>query len=55
MLAGQAPRSYIFPSVISHQTALVVHFVEGGIVWIFVAHRHGRTAYETTVGKMSLQ
>lgn len=52
MLAGQAPRSYIFPSVISHQTALVVHFVEGGIVWIF---GHGRTAYETTVGKMSLQ
>lgn len=54
MLAGQAPRSYIFPSVISHQRALVVLFVEEGIVWIFLVHSHGRTAYETTVGKMSL-
>lgn len=54
MLAGQALRSYIFPSVISHQRALVVRFVEEEIVSISVAHRHGRTAYETTVGKMSL-
>lgn len=54
MLAGQAPRPYIFPSVISPQRVLVASFVEKGTSLIFVAHRHGRTACETTVGKRSL-
>lgn len=53
MLAGQAPRPYTFPSVISPQRDLVL-FVEKGRLLVFVAHRHGRTACETTVGKNSL-
>lgn len=48
---GQAPIPYIFPSVISPQGARVARFVEKWSLFIFVAHRHGRTACETTVGK----
>lgn len=54
MPAGQAPRSYIFPSVISPQRGLVARCVEKGKLLIIVAHRHGRTACETTVGKIFL-